>query len=112
MPPGVVEVYDDGEPQWVRLTDIAPFVTLKSGLMHYTKKEASPNRACVLLSDPKVAVPPQLLMDKACPVLKLMDYLKQIKWQVAVRKVVHTDAMVAEFDGAEAVRYRTYFQCL
>jgi len=112
LPPGVVEVYDEGEPQWVRPTDIAPFTTLKASLMHYRKKEQGPNEACVLLSQPTLAVPQQALMAIDCPVLKLMDFLKQKGWEVAVRKCVHPTADVGKFDCEEALRARTYFQCL
>jgi len=90
LPAGAVKVFRCGDPQWVRPTDLAPFATLKTALMHYLAVEASAEVACLVLSNPTLAVPPQPLLDAHCPVVKLMDHLNRVGWRVALSKIVHT----------------------
>ena len=41
-----------------------------------------------------------------------MDYLRGQGWHTALHQVVHKSTEVAVYDAVEALRFRTYFQCL
>ena len=112
LPEHVVEVFDDGEPQWIRPRTVASFECIQQQLMEYRRVEPSPLQGCVWLSDSHHALPKQALTDKDCPVLTLVQHLKRRGWLPAERQVVHHDATVGVFDCVEATRYRGYFQCL
>jgi len=108
----VTEVFDEGDPQWVRPFDLVPFETLQRRLMDYRRVEPSPTEGCILLSDPHVIQPMMPIMDKAYPVLALIQHLKRRGWTPANGTVTHTSITPGEFDCEEAPRFRKYYQCL
>jgi len=112
LPAATLEVYEDGDPQWVRPRDLASFDTLQTQLMVYRKELESQVKGCLLLSDRHLARPMQALMDKDCPVLILVQQLRRKGWKAVDRKIVHENTTVAPFDSEEATRKKKYFQCL
>ena len=112
LPPGSLEVFDSGDPMWVRPRDMAPFEDLQTKLTEYRHVEASPVEGCVVLSDPHLARPHHALMDKDCPVMVLIQQLKRKGWSSTDHQIVHTTTQLGEFDCVEATKFRTYFQCL
>jgi len=112
VPEGVVEVFDDGEPQWVRPCSMCSFDQMQTSLMEFRTEQDSPVQGCTWLSDPHLARPHMALTDKDCPVITLIQQLKRAGWIVSESAVVHANTRVGLFDGAEATRFRGYYQCL
>ena len=111
-PPEIVEVFDDGDPEWIRPRSIASFPLMQTSLVEYRSEHDSAVEGCFWLSDPHTAKPKQALTDKDCPVLKLVQHLKHKGWLVSDTHVIHKDAQGKYFVGCEATRCRMYFQCL
>jgi len=51
-------------------------------------------------------------MDAKCPVLKLIWHLKGLGWEPRADTVVHESMVIGAFDCQEAMKFKTYFQCL
>jgi len=107
-----VEVFDVGDPQWVRPQDVAAFEQLQTGLVVYTESEPSAVQGCTLLSKAHSVRPQCAILDKDCPVLWLIQQLKRAGWTTTERPTTHTSTAITTFDRVEALKFRTYYQCL
>jgi len=111
--PGIIVVEPVGNPVWVLPTEIAPFKVMANRLMEYKVAVASDAlEGAVVLSEPTLARWHGDVMDPKCPCLTVIFYLKNRGWRPVDRAVIHDSTDIGEMDGAEAIKFRSYFQCL
>ena len=54
---------------------------------------------------------PYANMDDKCPALALIWHLKRQGWKEVDRRCTHETAAITVFDGAGAIKQRSYLQC-
>ena len=111
-PVGSLEVYEDGEQEWMRPFTIADPTAFSSSLMRYGTVTPSMVESCMYLADGVLARPPYAIMDAKCPVFKIIAHLKSVGWRAVTGHRVHTPSSALEYDCAAAPKFRSYFQCL
>ena len=109
---GTVDIFPDGDLEWIRPFSLAPFDTFQKHLMCYQAVEASPYDGCERISDARHAAVRVPIMDANCPVLHIIQHLHRRGWKSVDGLVVHTSTSPGQFDAQEATKFRTYFQCL
>jgi len=101
----------DAEPQWVRPWDITDFESLNKTLKVWRMAEPSTALVdCTALSGPDRAKVRFGVLDDRCPVLAIIQHLKNGGWNAVPRPITHTTDEIAEFDSREALRQKRYLQ--
>ena len=111
-PEGCVEVFPDGDLEWVKPFSLAPFSVYAHSLIRYDTVTPSPSPLCVYLSDARPARVTIPIMDQKCPVLAVIGHLRGQGWRAGNRPMVHTTESELVYDAVEAPKFRSYFQCL
>ena len=112
-PAGRVEVYPEGDPEWVKPEQICPFKDMLDGrLVSYNSVLPSITPGVLVLSDSYVVQQRYALLDAKCPVFALMSHLQERRWQIAKHPIKHTSCDVGLYDGGCGVKSRAYLQCL
>ena len=107
-----IEVFADADIEWVKPLSLATFAVFAKSLMRYGTVVPSANGACLYLSDGALASVNIPILDPRCPVLKILQYLKNQGWRAVEQVVVHQLDSPRLYDSKEATKYRRYFQCL
>ena len=105
------QFYFDAEPLLCNILDLAPFPKLQHTLLTYTHCAAE-EQGCILLSEPKQAVPTMPLTDADCPTLTVLQALHDAGWIGFGRTVVHDSTTNNKFDARNPLRKKRYLQCL
>ena len=111
--PGIRNVRFESEAQWIRPCDITNFESFNKTLMVW--KHAEPSAlvpGCTELSCVERAKVRFGVLDDRCPVLAIIQHLKNRGWNPVHGVVEHTTAAIGDFDCVEAPRQKRYLQVI
>ena len=107
----IQNVFPVGHPTWVKPQELGTFDAWYTNLYEWSSSRGE--RAGVVVLREKTFVQNQHpYLDVRCPTVCIGWHLKRHGWTHANRRLVHTTAEAGAFDGAEAVRMKSYLQVL
>ena len=109
---GQVDVIPEGEPEWVRPSSMAPFEQFINSLIRWHGLDDGPAQGVVVLGDARSVRVHTPIMDPACPVMTIVQYLKSKGWVAVQKQCTHDQPVIGIFDGYEAIKFKPYFQVL
>ena len=109
---GSVEVYPEGDPEWVVPVHLAPFDCFVKNLQRFHGIHDSELRGCRILCEPAQVHITYNVLDDRCPALAIIWHLRHKGWQAVDRRVVHETPAILNFDCQEAVKFKSYYQVL
>jgi hypothetical protein len=109
-----VEVFPDMDPVPTPWQDVATWELLRYRLKTWGKREKSDNEGCLWLSEPSRAKNWLPLDDPKVPTLCCVEALNAAGWAAKELPAMHCLPMIERpfFDAREAIRMKSYFQCL
>jgi len=113
VPEGTRVTFAEADPEWLTLSDIAPFADMQHRLFCWDRVEARGDLpGCLLWSDVRRHTCVIPLMAPACPTLTVFDALvNTYNWRSVECIVTHT-TLNKIFDGRQATTAKFYYQCL
>ena len=97
--------------EWTRPWSIADFEAFNKTLRVWQRSEPSTTLvACTQLSEPERARIRFPVLDDRCPVLAIVQHLKNHGWSAIQGAITHTTNEVGAFDATEALRQKRYLQ--
>ena len=100
----------DHTPVWVRPQDLADFELFNKTLVTWMYAEPSSVDGRTALSIPERTRLRYAILDDRCPVLGIVQWLKNKGWRPHFGPVTHTTGAIADFDSTEATRQKRYLQ--
>jgi hypothetical protein len=103
-------MYFDSDPEYSNVLEISDWDRMRSELYRWDET-VSETPGCVGISDPQLAVPMCSLEDPGCPVICLLDRLRELEWKPLRERIEHTNTNKV-FDCRNAQRGARYFQVM
>ena len=106
---GQAAVYSNSNALWKAWKDLGPFASVRSSLTRYQLAVGIEDYpGCILVSNPLAAIPDFSPTDFKCPTLTILDELTNRGWVPIRNRVDHTELVVGQYQGTEAIRMKAY----
>jgi len=109
--PGSTAVSYEAEPQWVEPSTITDFENFNKTLQVWRHAEpCASTEGRTLLSEQERAKIRFGVLDDRCPVLAIVQHLRNKGWNAVPAPITHTTSAIGDFDSTEAPRQKRYLQ--
>ena len=111
-PEGTVELYPEGDSQWIVPKHLASFKDFQKHLQVWRRVERSPHEGCEVWSQAESGIVKFSVLDDKCPTYAIIMHLQVNGWQPMRGRQDHTRPVVGPFDCVEAIKFKQYYQVL